>query len=223
MTGIAIMANTQLTLADLFLGPQQRLTEAELQQVEQASDTHGAREQLAGRDDAGDWPAAWQQVQAQLPRLFDVPLLDILLASWAKYQQVSQHARADAKEPGKRTTLDLDKRSLSSTHQPRIELRVNDQPIATLPFTIKLELKFKTLRLTLGDGRIWRIESGDCEGVGSVQLSGQTILERRFAKVDLPGSIAFADGIPIPTAEQPYRWGDGPRALRAITPAQPEG
>jgi len=207
------MANPQLTLADLFLGPQQQLSAAELQQVEQASDTHDAREQLAGRDDANDWPAAWEQLQAQLPRLFDVPLLDILLASWAKYKQVSQHAKTDAKEAGKRTTLDLDKRSLSSTHKPRVELRVNDQPIATLPFTIKLELKFKTLRLTVGDGRIWRIETGDCEGIGSVQLSGQTILQRSFGKVDLPGIIDFAAGIPIPTADQPYHWGDGPKSL----------
>ena len=208
-----MMANAQLTLADLFLGRQQQLSEAELGQMEQASDTHLAREQLTEHKDAADWPAAWQQFQAQLPQLFDVPLLDILLASWEKYSLVSLYAEPNAQEPGKRTTLDLDKRSLSSTHKPRVELRVNDQLIATLPFTIKLQLQFKTLRLTLGDGRIWRIETGHCEGSGSVLMGGQTILERTFAKVDLPGRIEFDEGIPIPTLNRPYQWGEGPRAL----------
>jgi hypothetical protein len=206
-------ANAQLTLADLFLGKQQQLSAAEMKQVEQASDTHQAREQLSGRDDATGWPAAWSQLQSKLPQLFDVPLLDILLASWEKYSLVSLYAEPDAQEPGKRTTLDLDKRSLTSTHKPRVELRVHDQLIATLPFTIKLQLQFKTLRLTVGDGRIWRIETGHCEGKGSVLMNGQTILERSFAEVDLPGLIDFEEGIPIPTLEQPYRWGDGPRAL----------
>jgi hypothetical protein len=211
------MANAQLTLADLFLGKQQQLSEEELRQIEQAADTQGAREQLTDREDATGWPAAWSRLQSELPRLFDVPLLDILLASWEKYSLVSQYAEPDAQEPGKRTTLDLEKRSLSSTHKPRVELRVNDQLVATLPFTIKLNLQFKTLRLTVGDGRIWRIESGRCEGSGSVLMGERTILERTFSQVELPGQIDFIEGLSIPSLDQPYQWGDGPRALAGGT------
>lgn len=206
------MANVLPTLADLFLGAQQ-LSEEELTQVEQAADTHEARKQLTDREDAVSWPVAWRHIQSEFPRLFDVSLLDVLLASWEKYRLVSRHAEPDAQAPGKRTTLDLDKRSLNSTHKPSIEVRVNDQLIATLAFTIKLQLQFKTLKLTVGDGRIWRIEAGDCEGVGSVLMGNSTILKRSFGKVDLPGQIDFSNGIPIPTPSHPYQWGDGPRAL----------
>lgn len=209
------MANPRLTLADLFLDPKQGLDPAELQRLEQAGSSEAVTARMAEHQAAGGWPAAWEQVQAQLPKLFDVSLLDILMASWAKYKQVADQAAADAEHPGKRTTLDLEKRSLSSTHEPCMEVRVNDKTVATLPFTIKLELTFKTLRLTLGDGRIWRIETGDCEGSGSVLLSGQTILKRRFAKVDLPGRMDFAYGIPIPTPNRAYQWGAGPRELSA--------
>jgi hypothetical protein len=207
-----IMANALLTLTDLFLGKQQ-LTEDELKKVEQAADTQEAREQLTGRDEPLDWLSGWGRIQSEIPRLFDVSLLDILLASWEKYRLVSKYAEPDAQAPGKRTTLDLDKRSLSSTHKPSIELRYNDQLIKTLVFTIKLQLQFKTVRLTVGDGRIWRIELGECEGTGSLLMGKQTILKRSFIKVDLPGQIDFSEGIAIPTLGKPYQWGDGPRAL----------
>jgi hypothetical protein len=213
MTGTQRMDKSLITLADLFLEPGHQLSQAALQQVEQANDTHVARERLADRKELGDWSSAWSLLQSHLPQLFDVPLLDILLASWQTCQQVSQYAVPDNTEPGTRTTLDLEQRSLSSTHSPRMELRIDDQLVATLPFTINLTLQFKTLRLTVGDGRIWRIESGDCEGHGSFELGGHTVVEHTFGKVQLPGRIDFPDGMPIPNPDHPYHWGDGARAL----------
>lgn len=202
------MANALITLSDLFFGAQRSLSEDEARQLEQADDTQTAKALLTEGKESADWPATFRQITAELPRLFDIFLLDILLAGWEKYHLVTEYADQDSHPPGERTTLDLELRSLSSTHKPLINLMINDKVSARLIFTIQLHLQFQALRLTLGAGRIWCIETGQCEGAGSILMKNHTILERTFNKVDLPGKIDFPTGLRIPTPSQPYRWGE---------------
>jgi len=202
------MTNALITLSDLFLSDQQGLREEETIQIEQADDTLAAKATLTKGQESVDWPSAWQQIRSQLPRLFDVQLLDIMFAGWEKYRLVTDYADPDSHPASERTTLDLGKRSLSSTHNPTVRLMVNERVKATLTFTIKLQLQFEVLKLTLGAGRIWRIETGQCKGAGSVLMKNHTILQRSFQKVDLPGHIDFPEGIPIPSAKHHYQWGE---------------
>lgn len=202
------MTNALITLSDLFFGAQQNMSEEEAEQLEQAEDMQTAKTLLTEGKEAADWSTTLRQIKSEFHRLFDVSLLDILLAGWEKYRLVTEYADLDIHPPGERTTLDLELRSLSSTHKPIINLLINNKVTATLTFTIQFQLQFNVLKLTLGDGKIWSIETGQCEGSGNVLIKNHAILHRTFNKVDLPGRIDFPCGIPVPTPEHPLQWGE---------------
>ena len=95
-----------ITLADLFLDKERKLREQEVQALEAAKETQDAKQELATIDSNLEWGVAWRDVQGKLAELFDVSLLDILLASWEKYQAIAEYADPTKLKKGERATLE---------------------------------------------------------------------------------------------------------------------
>ena len=208
-------------LAELFLGSGGHLPQDSLQRLESAERTQEVRESLAQEAKDLEWHGAWKIVTERLPELFDISVLDLLLAGWEKYRLIADYAEKSRNAPGKAFHVPMHKKTLSSEHHPCIDLLINEKVVETLDFTIRLKLDFAGAELVLEDGELRGLATGECKGSGEVYLRDTRLYKKAFGKLDLPGEVRFSGGLAIPTREHPYVWGEGPARVEAVTAKAP--
>ncbi len=92
----------------------------------------------------------------------------------------------------------LAEHTVTSEHNPYIEIRVDDQPVGRVDFKIKISLTLDNFILKIQNGYIKAIQTGACKGKGTIYCWNLPILERETGPFPLPGNIDLGEGIPIP-------------------------
>ena len=211
------------SLGDLFLGKDGQLPTASLGRLESADRIREAQQGLLEAAKDLEWHGAWRLIKERLPELFDVSVLDLLLAGWEKYALVAEYAEKSRKEPGKTHRVPLHRKRLTSEHHPRIDLLINERVVEELDFTIRLKLDFAGAQLTLENGELRAVRTGECTGSGEVYLRHTQLYKKTFGKLDLPGEVRFRTGLAVPTRQHPYVWGEGPAKAEHAAASVPVG
>lgn len=189
------MLDDQTTLADFFLqgdAPREPLDELEAGAV--VSDL---RARLTRQFDGMRWSAVWDAVKDQVEKLLDVRFVDIFLGAWTKYQALRKYCDPSQYPPDETHLVPLLEHTITSTHEPAIEITIGDAFRETIPFQIKLSLKLSGMLVQVRAGRILKVYAGRCQGDGSLQCSGVTLIERKTAEVHLPGMMDLGEGISL--------------------------
>jgi hypothetical protein len=141
-------------------------------------------------------PSFYELLIVKLCEALDIEIGNILVWGWRKQGEIAKY-RDSENPPDGSHEVPLLEHTLVSKHSPTIQPVINEVPLAKLKFDISLRLKLKGVKLFIRDGKIMEAKTGTCSGSGSIGYAGFAILEKKTAPYNLPGSIPFAQGIPI--------------------------
>jgi len=128
--------------------------------------------------------------------LLDIGLDTLLLEGWRKFADLHTAAQRTRAALGSSEVLDLASHSITSTHQPRVELRLDDVPLATVAFDLSLTFAVKAAVATVRDGRLVSLHSGVCDVEGTLGV-GDKPLASRSGQFQLPLMVHLGSGLPL--------------------------
>lgn len=136
-------------------------------------------------------------VVRQLTDLLDLDVGRILAGAWCKHQEIIRYRDQEKYPPGEVHLVPLVEHTVTSKQSPTIQPIINGAPLRKIKFDVVLKLRIKGAMLKIRDAKISEILVGSCTGSGSIEYAGLTLVERKTAPVNLPGSIALKEGIAI--------------------------
>ena len=126
----------------------------------------------------------------------DLDLGELVVAGWCQFADLIAAAKRTAAAPGSVEVVDLATHSITWTHNPQIDVLVNDARVATVHFELSIRFKVKGLAATVRDGRLADFSSGGCEVTGTLAAEGRQLAQRE-AEFQLPLRVRLGDGIPL--------------------------
>lgn len=136
------------------------------------------------------------QVASIAGELLDIGLDTLVFEGWRKFGDLHTAAQRTRSAPGSSEVLDLASHSITSSHEPRVELRLDDIPIATVTFELSLTFAVKAAVATVRGGRLVSLHSGVCDVEGTLTAGGKQLASRsrHFA---LPLMLPLGAGVPL--------------------------
>ena len=128
--------------------------------------------------------------------LVDIEFDELILEGWRKFGDLNAAAKRTRDAVGTSEVVDLAAHTITSTHDPRVELRVDDIPIATVKFELALKFTLKAVVATVRKGRLVELHAGQCDAEGSLKAEGKQ-LAKRTGHFALPLLIRLGSGVPL--------------------------
>jgi hypothetical protein len=134
-------------------------------------------------------PAKMHDLGPKICELFDVPLPNILVASWKKVGNLQAMIEKSRTSPDEVMYLELAQHSINCEQKPHIEMRIKELPVKKIEFVVKLLFNLKGFVLKIQNGAIQEMQTGSCEVKGTISYAGQVIVEKKLSPINLPGRI----------------------------------
>jgi hypothetical protein len=144
-----------------------------------------------------DWRELSSDIEQELEQVFDVRLIDLLASAWKDYRALGECADPIAHPANEMISLPMIDHSIETALQPCVDVIIGTRPPVRITFAITCELEFKGLVLKIQDATIRAICVGSCRAKASIKCDGITVIRRESKKLNLPGRIVLAHGIPI--------------------------
>jgi hypothetical protein len=126
----------------------------------------------------------------------DLDLGGLVVDGWCQFADLTAAAKHTAAVPGSEVVVDLATHSITWTHNPQIDVLVNDARVATVHFELSIRFTVKGLAATVRRGNLVRLSSGGCEVTGTLAAEGRQLAQRE-AQFQLPLLVRLGDGIPV--------------------------
>lgn len=155
------------------------------------------------------WTAAMPDLGSKIAELLDIKIHDVLLTAWKKVEAVRQALEESKKTPDKATYLDLTEHSIDYETKPFIDVKIKSASVKKLTLTVALNLKVKGFGLKVQNGAIRELQSGKCEGKGTIKYEKLSIAEKKFEpikfplKIEIPSSILMPEPSAKPAPDKP--------------------
>jgi hypothetical protein len=127
--------------------------------------------------------------------LIDIEFEELILEGWRRLGDLDAAAKR-TRDAGTSEVVDLAAHHISSAHDPRVELRVDGVPAATVKFELEMEFALHAVGATVRAGRLIALDAGQCDVEGSLVADG-TQLAKRSGRFELPALIRVGNGIPL--------------------------
>lgn len=196
------MSESNLTLRDLLAPSEKGLSADRRVLMESDPRLQTLKERLAKEAKKVNWDGLSDVLAQKAIELLDVPVLEILLRAWRKYEEVKK--LADDHPRGKSMRVPVATHSFESQHRPCLEIIVRGLPKKiTINFTVLITMTLDGLLLRIEDGSIKAIETGTLKGKGAFSLESAVLIEKEFGPISLPGTLALGSGIPLRRLREP--------------------
>ena len=196
------MSESNLMLRDLLAPSEKGLSADPRVLMESDPRLQTLKERLAKEAKKVNWDGLSDVLAQKAIELLDVPVLEILLRAWRKYEQVKK--LADDHPRGKSMRVRVATHSFESQHRPCLEIIVRGLPKKiTINFSVLVTVTLDGLLLRIEDGSIKAIETGTLKGQGAFSLESAVLIERDFGPIHLPGTLALGSGIPLRRLQEP--------------------
>ncbi len=135
----------------------------------------------------------------------DLNVFELLAQGWSTARELREYTQSELHPPLERSVLFLGEHTLTTTAYPVLTVRIGPVSYPALRLNLELKANFRAAALTIQNGHILSVQSGDCSV--SAQLScGDTPLHKQLESkhLTLPGKLEFkAPGIAIQRASSP--------------------
>ena len=132
------------------------------------------------------WTAAMPDLGAKICELLDIKIHDILMTAWKKADALRQ-ALADSKtDPERSIYLDLAEHSIDYETQPFIDVKIKGASVKKITLTVMLNLKLRGFTLKVQNGAICEIQTGSCDGKGTIKYEKLAIAEKKLSPIKFP-------------------------------------
>ncbi|MGW5240341.1 hypothetical protein ACWEOW_15540 [Monashia sp. NPDC004114] len=128
--------------------------------------------------------------------LVDIEFDELILEGWRKLGDLNAAAKRTRDASGTSEVVDLAAHHITSNHNPRVELRVDDVTIATVTFELSLGFTLKAVVATVRAGRLVALNAGQCDVEGSLKAEGKQ-LAKRTGHFELPLLVRLGNGVPL--------------------------
>ena len=130
--------------------------------------------------------------------LLGIGLYDEIFAkAWIERGLFRKYLDPTMYNPNERISLSLRDHAINTTHEPKIEIKVNDRVISTIDFQVSVNISLEGGIVDLIDGHIVQIAVGSCSASGTLSCEGIPIRTRPLGSVDILKSKEFDPGLPI--------------------------
>lgn len=140
--------------------------------------------------------AVGEQIASIGKGLLDMGLDTLIVEGWRKFEDLQAAAQRTREAGGGSEVLDLASHSITSTHQPKIELRLDDIPVAAMEFELSLTFLLKAVVATVRDGKLVSVHSGVCDVEGALAVQDKP-LATRTGHFELPLMMRLGTGVPL--------------------------
>jgi hypothetical protein len=193
-----------VTLASLFLTDSGEGDADRFAQLAQDEQTLAVKTKIAGVPGLS-WDSVSGEIREQTAKLLDVGLDEIIFGAWKKLGDLQKYRDKKKYPPDETILAPLAEHEIKSSHDPYIEVLVNDKPVGRITFSINVALNLQGVVLKIRDGKIWEVKSGKCQCRGTLKCGDQVLFDKKLLNVDLPAVITLREGFPIPGEPQPSR------------------
>lgn len=161
------------------------------------------QKKLAEETQGIKWTAAMPDLGSKIGELLDIKIHDMLLTAWKKVEAVRQAIEESKKTPDKATYLDLTEHSIDYETKPFIDVKIKSASMKKLTLNVAINLKVKGFGLKIQNGLIRELQTGKCEGKGTIKYEKLSIAEKKIEPIKFPFTIAIPGliEIPVPPAE----------------------
>ena len=149
------------------------------------------------------WSAAMPDLGSKIAELLDIKIHDMLLTAWTKVDAVRQAIEDSKRAPDKATYLDLTEHGIDFETKPFIEVKMKSASVKKISLTVAINLRVKGFGLKVQNGAIRELQTGKCEGKGTIKYEKLSIAEKKIQPIKFPLTIEIPNSIPIfePAAE----------------------
>ncbi len=191
------MTSRRITLNDVIGFRPRRLSDLEWSEIERQERTRALGKKLGELASSIEWATVRSGVLERAEQLLDVPLLDVMRWAWNKSRDLKAYRDRTKYPPDRTFGALLAEHKITSVHKPYVELRVGDQLVGRVGFSVEIGIVLKGAKLEIQGGRIKKIHTGECRATGSFSCEGFVLAKREFARLDLPGTIDLGEGVEI--------------------------
>ncbi len=184
MTTVSARPDTALTL---LFGPGEEALDVLRHAIEHAGsggNLHRALEKLpqVTRD------AAAREVTAATAGVLDTNLIDVLVAGWREYRDLTSAARRTLAAPGSTELVHLVSHRVSTSQQPYVTVLVDGHQVATVRLGLSVVFDASALLARVRAGRLVAVLTGSCDITATLAIDGTDVVTKQ-AHLDLPGKM----------------------------------
>jgi len=128
-------------------------------------------------------------VADKLKDALDVGIEQILLSAWSKHRDLVDDLEKSRELKGETILVPLEDHTVRSTHQPAVEVMVNDRRVAAFKFNANLMMRIQRAVLKVEGGEVVGVEAGAWHGVGQLKCGPVTLVEHESKEFALPKTI----------------------------------
>ncbi len=184
----------RVTLSDIVGFPPSELSKEDWASIESREGVKELRRLLETRLPGG-WAGLRNKILLEaVGKLVDIRVLDVMEKAWKKGRELEAYRDTEKYPPDKTFSVPLVEHKITSTHNPRVEIRVNTKTVGSVHFAVNIEIAIKGMTLEIRNARIKKIHAGDCKAKGSFFCEGFLLAERESRPLDLPGTIDLGEG-----------------------------
>jgi hypothetical protein len=146
--------------------------------------------------------AVGAEVARVVQGLLDLDLGELVVGGWRKWTALTAAARRTRDTPGAAEIVNLAEHTVTSTHEPHVDLLVRELRVATVHAQLTVEFTLRGLAATVRGGQLVAVTGGSCEIAVTLAVEKKT-LARKQAHAQLPLIVRLGDGVPLlPAAER---------------------
>jgi hypothetical protein len=145
----------------------------------------------------GGWAGVRNKIVAKAVNLLDIRLLDVMGWAWKKGRELEAYHDRQKYPPNKVFPVSLVEHTIKSTHQPHIDIRINQKTVGTVHFLVNIEITIRGMQLEIQNARIKKIKTGNLTGKGSFFCEGFRLAQRESNPLELPGTVDLGEGLEI--------------------------
>jgi hypothetical protein len=116
--------------------------------------------------------------------VLDLNLGDLLVSGWRKYSKLVQAAERTVATPGSEEVVVLASHRVTSSHQPYVDLFIDDVKVMTLKFALKVVFDLNGLVAVVRSGELTALRSGECVVTATLALEDVPLTQRQ-RRIDL--------------------------------------
>jgi len=148
------------------------------------------------------WTAAMPDLGAKICELLDIKIHDVLMTAWKKADALRQALAESKADPERSIYLDLAEHSIDYETKPFIDVKIKGASIKKITLTVMLNLKLKGFTLKVQNGAICEIQTGSCEGKGTIKYDKLPIAEKKLSPIKFPLMIKIPNLFSAAAADQ---------------------
>jgi hypothetical protein len=205
------------TALNLLFGPGEKTLDTVTQEILTASTGSDLDRALEGLPPAAR-DAAAREVTTATAGLLNINVVDVLLAGWREYRDLTSAARRTLAAPGSTELVQVASHRVSAAQQPSVAVLVDGKRVATLHLRVSLVFHVNGLLARVRGGRLVAVLTGSCDVTATLAIDGIDVACKQ-AHLDLPGEAALTQAARLlPAREYPPAEDDA----RTLNPLLPE-